>query len=137
MFGLNAFHQPGIFYTMVSAHTLQLNILNTYLQMKLLLPFCFALILLLSACDQNNDQAKQVDKNGSIEVSLSISHIDSLKDLLTTHYTVWRKGVMVREFDKKDTVPSLGEFTTEGENDNGDTKNVNVKKDYEFFVTVK
>ena len=106
--------------------------------MKLLLPFGFILVLLLSACDNNNeDQAKQVDKNGSIEVSLSSRHIDSLKDQLTTHYIVWRKGIKVREFDKKDTVPSLETFTTEGENDNGDTTAVKVKKDYEFFVTVK
>jgi hypothetical protein len=106
--------------------------------MKLFLPFAFVVILFLSACDgSNDDQAKQVDRNGSIEVSLSTAHIDSAKDLLTTHYKVWRKGVIVREFDKKDTVPSLDEFTTEGENDNGDTQNVTVKKDYEFFVTVK
>lgn len=106
--------------------------------MKLLLPFGIAFILLFGACNnENSDQVKQVDKNGSIEVSLSTAHIDSAKDLLTTHYTVWRKGVKVREFDKKDTVPSLGQFTTEGENDNGDTKDVSVKKDYEFFVTVK
>ena len=107
--------------------------------MKLFLPCAFALILLLSACDdnKNEDQAKEVDKKGSIEVSLSTKHLDSLRDLLTTHYTVWRKGVRLREFDKKDTVPSLGTLNTEGENDNGDTKVVTVKKDYEFFVTVK
>jgi hypothetical protein len=106
--------------------------------MKLLFLLGFAFILLSCACNnENSDQVKQVDKNGSIEVSLSTVHIDSAKDLLTTHYTVWRKGVKVREFDKKDTVPSLGQFTTEGENDNGDIKDVNVKKDYEFFVTVK
>ncbi len=106
--------------------------------MKSLLLFGFISVLLLSSCkNENEDQVKQVDKNGSIEVSLSTAHIDSLKDLLTTHYTVWRKGIKVREFDKKDTVPSLGQFTTEGENDNGDTQNVKVKKDYEFFVTVK
>jgi hypothetical protein len=105
--------------------------------MKIFLPLGFVLIMLLAACNDNEDQAKQVDKNGSIEVSLSTAHIDSLKDLLTTHYTVWRKGVKVREFDKKDTVPSLGTITTAGENDNGDTKDVTVKKDYEFFVTVK
>lgn len=106
--------------------------------MKSLLLFGSISVLLLSSCkNENEDQVKQVDKNGSIEVSLSTAHIDSLKDLLTTHYTVWRKGIKVREFDKKDTVPSLGQFTTEGENDNGDTQNVKVKKDYEFFVTVK
>ena len=105
--------------------------------MKLLLPFAFVLIMLLSACDENEDQVKTVDKNGGIEVSLSTAHIDSLKDLLTTHYIVWRNGVKVREFDKKDTIPSLGTFYTEGENDNGDTQDINVKKDYEFYVTVK
>ncbi len=105
--------------------------------MKIFLPFGFALILLLSACDNNDDQAKTVDKNGSIEVSLSTAHLDSLKDLVTTHYIVWRKGVKIKEFAKTDTVPSLGKFYTEGENDNGDTKSVDVKKDYEFFVTVK
>jgi hypothetical protein len=109
-----------------------------YIKMKILYPFGLALIFLLAACNNNNeDQAKSVDKNGSIEVSLSTSHIDSLKDLLTTHYTVWRKGVKVSEFNKRDTVPSLGTLNTEGENDNGDTQEVKVKKDYEFFVTVK
>jgi hypothetical protein len=105
--------------------------------MKLFLTPGIVLLMLLSACDDNNDQVKQLDKSGSIEISLSTSHIDSLKDLITTHYKVWRKGIMVREFDKKDTVPSLDIFTTEGENDNGDTRDVKVKKDYEFFVTVK
>jgi hypothetical protein len=107
--------------------------------MKKLLPICFAGILVLSACDNDDkeDQAKTVDKNGSIEVQLSTKHIDSLKDELTTHYTVWRKGVIVKEFNKKDTVPGLETFKTKGENDNGDTQDVKVKKDYEFFVTVK
>jgi hypothetical protein len=60
--------------------------------MKLLFLLGFAFILLFGACNnENSDQVKQVDKNGSIEVSLSTAHIDSAKDLLTTHYTVWRK----------------------------------------------
>jgi len=105
--------------------------------MKKLLPFAFALCLLICSCDDNDDKAKEVDKKGSIEVSLSTNHIDSLKDLVITHYTVWRKGVMVREFSVKDTIPSLGLTTTEGENDNGDTKNMVIPKDYDFFVTVK
>jgi len=105
--------------------------------MKLFLPLAFAGILLLSACDNNDDQAKTVNKEGGIEVSLSTSHLDSLKDLLTTHYIVWRKGAKIKEFDKTDTVPSLGKFYTEGENNNGDTQSVNVRKDYEFYVTVK
>jgi len=106
--------------------------------MKSHLPIWLVLILFISACDDNNeDQAKTVDKNGSVEVSLSTKHIDSLKDELTTHYTVWRKGSIVREFTKRDTVPGLEKFNTEGEDDNGNTQDIRVKKDYEFFVTVK
>ncbi len=106
--------------------------------MKIHLPFAFVLILLISACDDNSDdQTKIVDKKGGIEVSLSTKHLDSLRDLLTTHYIVWRLGSKVKEFDKQDTIPALGKFYTECENENGDTQTVNVKKDYEFFVTVK
>jgi hypothetical protein len=94
-------------------------------------------VLVFTSDDDNNDQAKTVNKDGGIEIALGTRHIDSLKDELTTHYKVWRKGSLVREYAKKDTVPSLDTFTTEGENDNGDTKNIAVKKDYEFYVTVK
>ena|ERR1700744_5959046 len=106
--------------------------------MKPFLPIAFAFLLFLSACDDNDDdKAKTVDKNGSVEVLLSTQHLDSLRDQLTTHYIVWRKGIKIKEFDKLDTVPSLGRFYTEGENDNGDTQSVNVRKEYEFYVTVK
>jgi hypothetical protein len=107
--------------------------------MKKLLPVCFAGLLFFSACDDNNneDQAKTVDKNGSVEVSLSTKHLNQKQDLLITHYTVWRKNEKVKEYDKRDTIPGLETFTTEGENDNGDTASVKVKKEYEFFVTVK
>lgn len=105
--------------------------------MKALLPIAFILCLFISSCDDDSGKAKEVDKKGSIEVTLSTNHLDSLKDLVTTHYTVWRKGVMVREFDVKDTIPSLGVTSTKGENDNGDTKNMVIPKDYDFFVTVK
>jgi len=105
--------------------------------MKRLLPVAILLCLLISACDDDNDKAKEVDKKGSIEVTLSTAHIDSLKDVVTTHYIVWRKGVRAREFDVKDTIPSLGTTRTEGENDDGDTKQMVIPKDYDFFVTVK
>ena len=105
--------------------------------MKYFLPFGFVVILFLSACDDNEDKVAQIDKKGGIEVTLSTRHLDSLKDMLTTHYKVWDRGTIVREFDKNDTIPALGTMTTEGENDNGDTQDINVRKDYEFYVTVK
>ncbi|MES2279204.1 MAG: hypothetical protein V4592_24445 [Bacteroidota bacterium] len=106
--------------------------------MKILLPIAFIAALFLTACDDdNNDKAKEVNKNGSIEVTLHTKHLDSLKDLMTTHYVVWNKGTKVKEFDVNDTIPSLGHVKTEAENDNGDTQSVNIPKDYDFFVTIK
>ena len=107
--------------------------------MKAILPAVLLSCLFLSACDGDDDdsKAKTVDKTGSVEVTISSSHLDSLKDQLNTHYIVWNKGIKVKEFDVRDTVPSLGNANTEAENDSGDTKNINVRKDYDFFVTVK
>lgn len=105
--------------------------------MKPILCLACVLSLFLCACDNDDDKVKEVDKKGSIEVTLSTSHIDSLKDLVTTHYIVWRRGEKIKEFDVKDTVQSLGVATIEGEDDNGDTRNILAPKDYDFFVTVK
>lgn len=104
--------------------------------MRKLLSLSVALAILVSACndDNNEDQSKTVDKTGSIEVSLSTKHLDSLKDVLITHYTVWRQGVMVKQYDKTDTLPSLG--LTLAEDESNDI-NKTIPRDYEFFVTVK
>jgi hypothetical protein len=105
--------------------------------MKSLLSATLLLCLFLCACNDNDDKTKTVDKRGSIEVTLSTTHIDSLKDLVTTHYVIWRRGDKIKEYDVKDTVQSLGLATTEGEDNDGDTKEMVVPKDYDFFVTVK
>lgn len=105
--------------------------------MKPLLFTAFILCLFLTACDDDNDKAKEVDKKGSIEVTLSTTHIDSLKDLVTTHYIAWRRGAKIKEWDVKDTVQSLGVGTTEGEDNDGNTKEMVLPRDYDFFVTVK
>jgi hypothetical protein len=106
--------------------------------MKSLLYTAFVLCLFLASCEDDDDsKAKEVNRQGSVAVTLSTAHLDSLKDLMTTHYVVWNKGVVVKEFDVKDTIPTLGITSTEGENDNGDTKDMVVPKDYDFFITVK
>ena len=105
--------------------------------MKFFLLPAVTIFLLLTACDDHSDKVTTVNKNGGIEVSLSTAHLNTAKDLLTTHYTVWDKGIKVKEFDKRDTIPALGMATTEGEDDNGNNQDITVKKDYEFYVTVK
>ncbi|WP_259067407.1 hypothetical protein HDF24_12520 [Mucilaginibacter sp. X4EP1] len=105
--------------------------------MKFFLLPAVAIVLLLTACDDHSDKTTTLNKKGGIEVSLSTAHLDTTRDLLTTHYTVWDKGIKVKEFDKRDTIPALGMATTEGEDDNGNNQDITVKKDYEFYVTVK
>lgn len=106
--------------------------------MKISLYTIAAACLLLAACDDNDDgKAKDVDKKGSIAVTLSTTHLDSLRDVVDTHYQIWRKGVVIREYDKRDTIQSLGTGVTQGEDDNGNTQSMTVPKDYDFFVTVK
>lgn len=105
--------------------------------MKFFLLPAVAIVLLLTACDDHSDKTTTLNKKGGIEVSLSTAHLDTAKDLLTTHYIVWDNGVKVKEFDKRDTIPALGMATTEGEDDNGNNQDITVKKDYEFYVTVK
>jgi len=105
--------------------------------MKQLLPLGIALVLLISACnDQSNeDQSKTLDKTASIEVALSTKHLDSLKDILTTHYKVWRHGIVVKEYSKTDTLPSLGKMVADGDDEHTGTQII--PRDYEFYVTVK
>jgi hypothetical protein len=105
--------------------------------MKLFYVPFIVMLITLTSCTENEDQTKEVDKTGSVEVTLHTAHLDSLKDLLTTHYIIWNKGVKMREYDVKDTVPALGNTLIEGESDNGDTREASVRRDYEFYVTVK
>jgi hypothetical protein len=105
--------------------------------MKPLLYSALSLCLLLSACEDDDSKATVVDTKGSVAVTLSTMHLNSAKDVMTTHYVVWRYGNKVKEFDVRDTIPSLGLATTEGEDDNGNTEDMVVPKDYDFFITVK
>ncbi len=94
--------------------------------MKPYLPIVFVFILFISSCKDNEDEVKTVNKNGGIEVLLSTKHIDSLRDQLTTHYRVWRRGILVKEFDKKDTVQSLGSFYADDEKAIGEIQYIKV-----------
>jgi hypothetical protein len=100
--------------------------------------FILLSILCLTSCDdKNEDITEQVNKNGSIETAVTVEHADSLNDILITKHNVWYKGNIIKTVAYKDTVPSLGIENTKAENEDGDTKNVTVKKDYEIFITVK
>jgi len=90
------------------------------------------------ACDnRNEDLTNQVNHNGSVETSVTVQHIDSLHDVLVTKHIIWVNLKELKIMEYRDTIPGLGIENAKAENSNGDTQAVNVKKDYEIFITVK
>ena len=104
---------------------------------KLILPL--AIITILYSCKQEKqeDITNEINKNGSVETAVSVSKLDSVNDILVTKHTVWVKGNKFKELEYRDTVPALGMEKKSAVNSEGDTKTVEVKKDYEIFITVK
>jgi hypothetical protein len=95
--------------------------------------------VLLVACngDSNEDITNTVNKNGAIETSVHIAHLDSTRDVLTTTHKIWVRNSEYKTVEYRDTLPALGLENTVAENEEGDTKQVDVKKDYEIYITVK
>lgn len=95
--------------------------------------------IIFSACkdEKNEDLTQSVNKNGSIETSVTVQHLDSLNDILVTKHAVWHKGAIHKTFEYRDTIPTLGSEKTTIKDDAGYDKNVEAKKEYEIFITVK
>jgi hypothetical protein len=93
----------------------------------------------IASCDdeKNEDVTVSVNKNGSIETVVHINHLDSSRDELVTTHQVWVKQNLYKSVEYRDTLPNLGVQNTEAENEDGDTKRVEVPKDYEIYITVK
>jgi hypothetical protein len=93
-------------------------------------------IALLFSCSQS-DSVKVISKDGAIETTLNVDHLNDSADIITTLHNVWVKNVLVKSIVYKDTLPSLGHGSQDAENENGDSKTVYLQKDYEFYITVK
>ena len=98
----------------------------------LIIPVC---ILAFQAC--NEDKVKEVQKNGAIETSIQVDHLNDSLDVMITTNKIWVHNVLAKTVVHRDTLPTLGFSNQEAENDNGDTKNVSLRKDYEIYITVK
>jgi hypothetical protein len=98
-----------------------------------------ASIIFAPSCvdDEEKDLVNEVNKNGSIETSVSVNHLDSTHDLLVTKHIVWTNGSTSKTIINNDTIPALGAAIVEAEDEKGNTKNAMVKKGYEIFITVK
>jgi uncharacterized lipoprotein NlpE involved in copper resistance len=94
-------------------------------------------IIVIGCNEKNEDVTNTVDKSGSVETVVHIAHLDTLHDELVTTHKVWVKQNVFKTVEYRDTIPALGNESTEAENEDGDTKKVSVKKDYEIYITVK
>ena len=92
----------------------------------------------LVACDEGSeDKTQTITKNGSLETEIGVTHLDSLHDIITTKHKTWVGGNNTNSFIHIDTVSSLGMKKEEAENENEETMEVTIPKDYEIFITVK
>ena len=95
------------------------------------------LATLLNSCEEKNeDIVSEPNKDGSIETIVSVKHEDGF-DILTTTHKVWVKNQLDKTLIKVDTLKSLGLTTVEGEDQDGYVQKAQVKRDYEFYITVK
>ncbi len=108
--------------------------------MRYLLPtLVFAVFAFsLASCEEENaDVTSSVNKDGSVETAVQITHVDSTHDLLITTHKVWVRNSEYKTVQYHDTIPALGSAWQTAENEDGDEKQVNVKKEYEIYITVK
>jgi len=96
-------------------------------------------VISLVACNEKEakeDEVSSVDKKASIETELSVQHIDTA-DVLITKHKVWKDNKLVKEIVKRDTIPGLKDSIMEVGDKDGYENTTNVKKDYEFYITVQ
>lgn len=95
-----------------------------------------AVVALMFSC-KNEDKTKSIEKDGSVEIVLSVTHLNDSYDILTSYQTTWVKNVAVRKAVSIDTLPSLGDTVEDAEDNDGNDTTVVVPKNYQLFITVK
>ena len=95
------------------------------------------LALLFASCEsKNEDIVTEPNKEGAIETLVIVKHEEGF-DILTTTHKIWVKNQLDKTLVKVDTLKSLGTTLAQGEDQDGNEKTAVVKKDYEFYITVK
>ncbi len=98
----------------------------------------FITSLIVNSCNEpKEDITNDIDKNGSIESSVLVEHINDSFDVLITRHKVWSNNSVSKDIYYRDTIPSLGKIYTTAENSEGDEQRVQVNKDYEVYITIK
>lgn len=100
------------------------------------------LVILLTSCGDGDNvddkvETKDISRDGSIETIVTTEHLSNTEDVLVTTHRIWKNNILVKETLYRDTIPSLGESMKEVKDEKGNTKEALLKKDYEFYITVK
>jgi hypothetical protein len=102
--------------------------------MKKILVFALVISFFTSCSnDKKEDIVQEVPKNGTIESSVKVEHLNDSMDILVTEHKVWQNANSLKNLIARDTIPSLGMTTVNDENGN----KKQVKKDYDIYITVK
>ena len=93
----------------------------------------------LASCGrrEKDDVTDTVNRAGSVETAVTVQHADSTHDVLVTTHKVWVNFHEFKTVVHQDTIPSLGMENATAENADGDKQHVNIKKDYEIYITVQ
>lgn len=100
--------------------------------------FLFAALAFAGCTErEKEDQVKEIDKDGSVELKVEVNHLDSMQDVMKTKKTFWVKGQAVKTVVDLDTVPALGNSQERTQNQAGEDTTITIKKNYKIFITVK
>ena len=97
-----------------------------------------ALLAACSGSDAKEDLVQQVNRDGAVESSIKVEHLDSARDIIITTHKVWNRGQNLTSAIHRDTIPSLGYGIVEGADAiSGDARTGFAQKDYEVYITLK
>ena len=101
-----------------------------------LLSILFAFSVVIAGCSDDKP-VTELTKDQSIEIAFDTKNLSDTAVLLTTKKNIYLKGALVKSIVTTDTLPFPGTKSETIEDDNGNSKNVIMPKEYEFFITVK
>ncbi|MEI7828472.1 MAG: hypothetical protein WCI31_01815 [Prolixibacteraceae bacterium] len=104
---------------------------------KKILYFVFSAIAMCLTSCENDDKVKDISRDGAIETIMNVEHLNAKQDVIKTTHKIWVNSVLVKTAVHTDTIPSLGIMKTETAITEDVSKEIDVKKDYEFYITVK
>ena len=89
-----------------------------------------------TSCGDREDTVQKPTMDGSIVTTLSTTHLTDSFDVLVTSFDVYKANKLVSKHLYRDTIPSLGLISVEVDSADN-TVDKKIKRDYEFFVTLK